>query len=95
MDVPLKGIDDLFQLLNCFRVLWPMLSMAFPAAEQGISPKRVYRLQCESTFSSRAESQHGSPQLSSFAVQVSIVSGVAVVCLQALPNCFSPFNSLQ
>ncbi len=38
---------------------------------------------------SRAESQDGSPQLSSSAVQASIVSGVAVVCLQALPNCCS------
>ena len=82
--MPFKGSDDLFQLLICFRMLWPMLSMAVPAAKQDIiSPRRVHRLQCKSAFSevSRAESQYGSPKLSSFAEQVSIVSGVAVVCL--------------
>lgn len=79
----------LYQLLVQFYVLWPLLSMAAPAMDpKDRAPKRASHQRKSQLWLCRTDFDHGSPQLSCSAVQASIVSERAVVCLQALPGCF-------
>lgn len=73
---------------------WPLLSMAASAVKQRHHyPKEV--IYSASLFL-KAQSQEEVSQLSTSAVQASVVSGMAIVCLQAIPKClFKKSYSLQ
>ena len=76
----------LYRLLSSFHVLAIAEHGCICSRAKALLPRRGYIVCFTSPHSTVSR---GSPQLSTSAVQASIVSGMAFVCLQASPNCRS------